>query len=85
MHIITMTSREFNHDIARAKREAKKGPVIITDRGKPAHVLLSVEQYQRLTGSEKNILELLAMEGVADVEFDPPLVDESLCKPVELT
>lgn len=85
MHIVTVTSREFNHDIARAKREAKKGPVIITDRGEPAHVLLSVEQYQSLTGSEKTILELLEMEGVADVEIDLPRIDDLLCKPVELT
>ncbi|TAH38947.1 MAG: type II toxin-antitoxin system Phd/YefM family antitoxin, partial [Gammaproteobacteria bacterium] len=43
MTITTLTSRELNQDIARAKRAAKRGPVIITRRGKPEHVLLSVE------------------------------------------
>ena len=36
----TMTSREANQDFSRAKREAKSGPVIITERGRPASVLL---------------------------------------------
>lgn len=43
-----LTAREFNQDTARAKRAAKNGPVFITDRGKPSHVLLSIEEYERL-------------------------------------
>ena len=43
MNITSVTSRELNQDVARAKRAAKSGPVFITDRGKPAHVLLSIE------------------------------------------
>jgi len=43
-----LTAREFNQDTARAKRAAKNGPVIITDRGKPSHVLLCIEEYERL-------------------------------------
>jgi hypothetical protein len=27
-----------------------KGPVFITDRGRPAHVVLTIEDYQRLAG-----------------------------------
>ena len=42
------TSREFNQDVASAKRASAEGPVIILDRGKPAHVLLSFEKYQRI-------------------------------------
>jgi hypothetical protein len=34
MAITTITSREFNQDVSRAKRAAKKGPVIVTGRGK---------------------------------------------------
>ncbi|HRQ64366.1 MAG TPA: type II toxin-antitoxin system Phd/YefM family antitoxin [Xanthomonadaceae bacterium] len=68
----TLTSRELNQDIGRAKREAKLGPVFITDRGKPAHVLLSIEDYRRLTGKRRTLGEALAMPGVADIDFDPP-------------
>ena len=75
MSIVTMSSREFNHDIGKAKKSAMDSPVIITDRGKPAYVLLSIEQYQRITGSEKSILDLLAMPSAVDIEFDPPKID----------
>ena len=43
-----MTSREFNRDVAKAKRAAKEGPVIVTDRGEPAHVLISYQDFERL-------------------------------------
>lgn len=75
MVITTLSSRELNQDVTRAKRAAEGGPVFITDRGKPAHVLLSFEEYQRLTRQRRNIADALAMPGVADIEFDPPKVD----------
>ena len=50
MTTTTISSREFNQDAGGAKKAADKGPVIITDRGKPAHVLLSFEDYQKLLG-----------------------------------
>jgi len=72
MTITTLSSREFNQDASRAKKAAKEGPVFITDRGKPAHVLLSIEDYRRLTGSRRKITDILAMPGGEDIEFDPP-------------
>ena len=42
----TMSSREFNQDAGKAKRLAMQGPVFITDRGRLAHVLLTIEEYQ---------------------------------------
>lgn len=71
MTITTISSRELNQDVTRAKKAAKSGPVIITDRGKPAHVLLSIEEYQRLTKQRRNIADSLAMPGAADIEFEP--------------
>jgi len=44
MAITTFSSREFNQDAARAKRAARNGPVFITDRGRPAHVLENVDR-----------------------------------------
>ena len=67
-----MTSREFNQDTARAKREAVQAPVFITDRGKPTHVLLTVEAYERLAKPRKTIGELLHWPGAADVELPLP-------------
>ena len=61
-----LTSREFNRDVSLAKRAARVEPVLITDRGQPTHVLMSIADYRRLTGEGENILELLAMpEAVA--------------------
>ena len=72
MAVTKMSSREFNQDIGRAKRAAEEGPVIITDRGKPAYVLMRHESWRRLAGSATPISEMLAMEGAADFEFEPP-------------
>ncbi len=74
MTITTLSSREFNQGASEAKRAANKGPVFITDRGRPAHVLLSFEDYQRLTQQRRNIADALAMPGSADIEFEPPRV-----------
>ncbi len=74
MTITTLSSREFNQDASKAKKAAKKGPVFITDRGKPAHVLLTVEAYQQLLGSRRKIADILAMPGADDIEFYPPRI-----------
>ncbi len=72
MTITTVTSRELNQDIGRAKKAAKSGPVFITDRGKPAHVLLSIEDYRRLARQHRSLTEALSMPGLADIDFEPP-------------
>ena len=75
---VTLSSREFNQDTARAKRAAKNGVVFITDRGKPSHVLMSVEEYERLKGANapkpfKNLAEALAdNRPEADFDWEPP-------------
>ena len=74
MTITTLTSREFNQGASEAKRAANNGPVFITDRGRPAHVLMRFEDYQRLTRQRRNIAEALAMPGIAKIEFEPPRV-----------
>ena len=78
MTITTLSSREFNQDTSRAKKATSEGPVFITDRGKPAHVLLSIEDYRRITGSHRKIADALAMPDLADSEFDPPRVNIGL-------
>jgi prevent-host-death family protein len=84
MTVTTLSSREFNQDTSRAKKAAAKGPVFITDRGRPAHVLLSIEAYERMMGKHRNIVDALSMPGLADIEFDPPRSRE-LPRPVDLS
>lgn len=84
MPITTLSSREFNQDASGAKRAASSGPVIITDRGRPAHVLLTMEAYQKLTQNTASIAELLAMPGAAEVAFEPPRLGR-MTRPADLS
>ena len=72
MTITTLSSRQFNQDTSRAKTAASNGPVFITHRGRPAHVLLTFEQYRKLASERTKIADLLAMPGVADVPLELP-------------
>jgi PHD/YefM family antitoxin component YafN of YafNO toxin-antitoxin module len=82
--ITTLSSRELNQDVTRAKKASLSGPVFITDRGRPAHVLLNFEDYQRLTHQRRNIADALAMPGVADIEFEPVKVNIDM-RPVDFS
>ena len=83
MPITTLSSREFNQDTGRAKKASTKGPVFITDRGKPAHVLLSFEEYRRLSGQPRNLVDALSMKGLGKIDFHPPKLN-LLIQPADL-
>ena len=85
MTITTLSSREFNQDASGAKKAAKKGPVFITDRGRPAHVLLTIEEYLKLTGSHTSIIDILSMPGVENIEFEPPHINDEFYRPADLS
>ena len=84
MTIKKISSRDFNQDVGKAKRAAAKGPVVITDRGEPAHVLLTIEEYQRLTGGKSNIADLLFDRQAAKIEFETTRTQESSLQVPEL-
>jgi prevent-host-death family protein len=63
-----VTARDFNRDVSAAKRAALKGPVIITDRGQPSHVLLTIEDYHRLLPDERSIVDWLSVDDGIDLE-----------------
>ena len=67
-----ISSRDFNQDVSRAKRAALSAPVIITDRGKPAHVLLSFQDYEKMLAQQPGIADLLSMPVTDTIEFEPP-------------
>jgi prevent-host-death family protein len=68
-----LSSREFNQDTGRAKRAAQKGPVIVTERGRPSHVLLTFESYEQLVGKGESIVHALGQpRGVEDIELEIP-------------
>ena len=86
MTITTLSARDFNQDIGRAKKATINGPVIITDRGKPAHVLMSIDEYRRLRGGKKmSLLESLTPSHPTplDDDFEFPKLS-GMTQPVEL-
>jgi PHD/YefM family antitoxin component YafN of YafNO toxin-antitoxin module len=78
-----MSSREFNHDRSKAKKLAEEGPVIITDRGQPSHVLMTYQGYLQMAKQGKTIAELLSMDAGDDFDFDPPKLEDFGFKPAE--
>jgi PHD/YefM family antitoxin component YafN of YafNO toxin-antitoxin module len=76
MIITTISSRKFNQSASEAKKISKSGPVFITDRGRPAHVLLTYENYQRLIGTKSSVVELLALPGAEDIELSIPTMND---------
>jgi prevent-host-death family protein len=81
--VTTLSSRQFNQDTGRAKRAAKKGPVFITDRGRPALVLLTIEEYEKLSGNGQSLLEALKVPKEEYFDFEFPRLGGELVRPAE--
>ena len=84
MTITTISSRQFNHGASKAKKAAEAGPVFITDRGHPAHVLMTFNEYQKICGQNTKIADLLAMPGAEDIELEIPQWNE-FAQPADLS
>jgi len=76
----TMTAREFNRDVSAAKREAARGPVVITDRGEPAFVLVSIADYEAMR-DRRSLIDVLQMD--EEIEFEP-VVSRALPRSADL-
>jgi PHD/YefM family antitoxin component YafN of YafNO toxin-antitoxin module len=76
--VITISSREFNQQSSEAKKASLNGPVFITDRGRPAHVLLTMQDYLNLKNSQTNIWQQLSLRGIEEIELDLPKSKESV-------
>ena len=77
MSITTLSSRELNQDVTRAKKAALLGPVFITDRGKPAFALLRIEDFHALSGEgrEMSLLEMMhGLPGTEGIDYEAPRI-----------
>lgn len=72
----TLTSREFNRDVSAAKRAAQSGPVTITDHGRRSHVLITADEFDRLSGASDRVGDRLWARGAA--EIDLPLIPRAV-------
>jgi prevent-host-death family protein len=69
----TVTSRQFNQDTSAAKKlAATNGPVIITDRGMPTHVLMTIDAFEKLKTKRKSLAEALGDEASEHIDFEIP-------------
>jgi prevent-host-death family protein len=82
MTATTIPAREFTRNVAGAKRAARKGPVLITERGEPQFALLSMDEYRRLepkAGQAQSLWELMqSLPDTSGIEFEPPKLDIKL-------
>ena len=83
MRVTTFTSRELGRHTGTAKKATQRGPVIIADRGQPAHVLLTIKEYRALTG-QTTLLDAIASSSVHTFDFKPPRSGKGLFKPANL-
>ena len=79
----TMSSREFNQRTHAAKVAADCGPVIVTDRGAPRHVLLSYDMYRQLSGG-RSIADVIGHDCAAGEVELPEVGASDLARPAEL-
>jgi prevent-host-death family protein len=84
MTVKAVSSREFQQNANQAQKAAVDGPVFITNRGRPVHVLLSYDEYQRLIGDRRSLVEALSMPGLADIDFEESRSLE-LARPADLS
>lgn len=70
-----MSAREFNRDVSAAKREASRAPLVITGRGEPAYVLLSIDDYRRMGERGVSLVDRLSMDDDLDIEFEPARIE----------
>ncbi|WP_062464634.1 type II toxin-antitoxin system Phd/YefM family antitoxin [Demequina soli] len=65
-----ISAREFNQNPSAAMRAADSGgPVIITNRGRAAYVLLAYDEFASHTRG-KSLARALSTD--SDIDFDPP-------------
>ncbi len=64
----TTTSKEFNRQASALRRSATDAPLLITERGRPTHVLMSYATYVALQGPSGSVAEALAMPVADDLD-----------------
>lgn len=82
-----VTGAEFNRNPSRVRRSASEEPVVITEHGRPAHVLLSYAEFERLRAPldlPDDVHAWLRMDLADDeLEFEPEPIRVGL-RPADL-
>lgn len=67
-----MTNQEFKQNVSQAQKTAQTEPVIITDRGEPAYVLMTYTEHEKTLQSKsvRSGLDALMPLDAADIELE---------------
>ena len=67
-----MTNQEFKQNVSQAQKTAQTEPVIITNRGEPAYVLMTYTEYEKTLQSKsvRSGLDTLMPLDAADIELE---------------
>ena len=85
MKSLTIGIREAKAQLSRLVSEAERGTEwIITDRGRPAYVLMRHETYRRLSRRGPGIRALLSHAESEHVMFEPPRLGGEKLRPAGL-
>lgn len=72
MGAVKLTVTEVNQNFSRARNALAEGPVIITERGEPAFVLMTYDAFKERQGGRASLLQRIDLPGTEDIDFDPP-------------
>ena len=81
-----MTNQEFKQNVSQAQKTAQTEPVIITDRGEPAYVLITYTEYEKTLQSKsiRSGLDALMPLDAADIELELQPRSRAQRRPVDL-
>ncbi|MEX6508498.1 type II toxin-antitoxin system Phd/YefM family antitoxin [Jiella sp. M17.18] len=72
MKTFFVTAAEFNRNPSKVKTKTREGRVVITERGKSSHVLMSFADYEaNLARPARTLLDLRDPRPEADRPFEP--------------
>jgi prevent-host-death family protein len=84
MSTTILTVSEVNQNFSRARKAVQTGPVVITDHGAPALVLMSYENFMAQKLTKPSLLERLDVPGTEDIPFEPGLLGSAAFRPADL-
>ena len=83
MFTTTLTSRQLARQTGKAKKAAQRGPVVITEHGRPTHALLTIKEYRALMG-QITLLDAIVQPTAGNFDFKSARLRNGLFKPANL-
>lgn len=76
MQPVTIADSEFEAQPSTALLAAAAGPIVITEGGRPAYVLMSYEHFQRVSKQPVDALAAFsALPENGELDFEPPRLE----------